>query len=84
MPPPIGQTYPLLFYGLHVCYAGVNLKRYHCTAVMENIGEWENTCLPKTCLFLKNAQTEKSNFFAFQLHFLKTEHIVLGIMQFFF
>ena len=25
--------------------------------------------MPKKCLFLKNAQAEKSNFFAFQLHF---------------
>ena len=23
-------------------------QRYHCTAVMENIREWDNTCLPKS------------------------------------
>ena len=57
MPQPTGQIYQLLFYGLHVCYAGVISKvSLNCSnGKYQGMGKHMFT---KKCLILKNAQVE--------------------------
>ena len=80
---PTNQIYPLLFYGLHVCYAGVisKVSMYCSNGKYQGMGKYMFT---KTVCFSKMPRQTSHMPLHSNFIFINIEHKILGIMHFFF